>query len=76
MPLQIEDKGKIIKSLEGNPAVFLVTATGFRKELRKEPYYHQLIPCPYCGTEKDSEHIASEHMIDDPRGDGCKVTEP
>ena len=59
-----------------SPAVFLVTAEGFRKELRKDPPYYQLIPCPYCGVERDSNHIASEHMIDDPRGDGCKVTDP
>ena len=71
MPLQIEDKGKVTESLVGKPAVFLVMADGTRKELRKAPYYHQLIPCPYCGTEKDSSHIASEHMINDPRGDGC-----
>lgn len=67
MPLQLEDKGKVIKSLVGEPAIFLVMSDGSRKDLRKEPPFYQPIPCPYCGVEKDSNHDPMQHLHGDPR---------
>ena len=53
---------------EPGDAIFMVDTTvdpPVKSDLRKNPPFYQILPCPYCGVEEDRGHIALDHV--DPR---------
>jgi len=64
MPFAKQDGHKVEKlPLEDQEnAVFMVDNAGTKIELRKLPPFIQILPCPFCGVEKDHDHKPLEHI--------------
>lgn len=60
VPFAIEDDVKAT-FIDDNVPVFNIFPKGDKIDLRSRPPFHQIIPCPYCGTENDRKHDLSHH---------------
>lgn len=52
--------------IEDNPLAQLKavaeSVNGVVKDLRTEPPFYQILPCPYCGVEEDRNHDPLKHV--------------
>jgi hypothetical protein len=56
------EEGKNSTLIDNDAVDFNVFPNGEKNDLRTKPPFHQIIPCPYCGTDNDRKHDSIKHV--------------
>lgn len=60
IPFALEDN-KCATLINDNVVVFNIFPKGDKIDMRENPPFHQIIPCPHCGIREDSKHDPLKH---------------
>ena len=65
IPFALEDNKGDFEVLFDQEMVFMVSKdNGMPTDMRRNPPFYQILPCPFCGVETDRNHNPLMHVDD------------
>jgi hypothetical protein len=59
---RLDDDGVTTFLADGKEVAFKMPWAGTVADCRLQPPFVNMIPCPFCGTNNNAEHVAEKHV--------------